>query len=459
MWPLFLGLGLLMIGNGLNGALIGVRSGSEGFSLVVTGVIMAGYFAGFLLAPWIVVKMISSVGHVRVFAGLASTASTAVLVHAVWVTPPTWVVLRFVFGFCFAGLYIVMESWLNELASPKNRGRTLAAYMIVTMSGLGIGQYLIAIGDPKSFKLFVLSSVLVSMALVPIALVGTITGPPVRLPKTVSARELVRVVPTGVIGSFMSGAATGVVFALSAVYATTVGMSIQRTALFLLAPMVGGIVMQWPVGKMSDRFRRRTVIFVVSVVAAAMCALGIAIPSDNALALAVMFGVGGTMFPLYSLVVSYTLDWTAVEKTVGASGTLVRVNGTGALVGPLLTAPLMAWLSPTLFFWTMGAFFSVTVAFISYRLLFREGLTEAQEGPYIPYPARATEIAFRLVSAPAKVTKVVGKTVASRRHDHHSTDQRSTDQHVAGHTSDDGSDTPADEAERPGSTSAPTLGL
>ena len=411
MWPLFLGLGLLMVGNGLNGAVIGVRSGSEGFSLVVTGVIMAGYFAGFLLAPSLVERMISSVGHIRVFAGLASTASTAVLIHSVLVNPPTWVAMRFVFGFCFAGLYIVIESWLNELSTTANRGRTLAIYMIVSMSGLGLGQFLIAVGDPSTFRLFVLSSVLVSMALVPVTLATSITGPTVRLPEKVSARELLRIVPTGVVGSFMSGASTGVVFALSAVYATAVGMSLERTGLFLLAPMLGGVLMQWPVGKLSDRLRRRTVIFGVSTVAAMMCAIGVVLPSENPAVLLVMFGIGGTMFPLYSLVVSYTLDWTAVNKTVGASGTMVFLNGSGALVGPLATAPLMAWIGPTLFYWTMGAFFSVIVAFISYRIAFREALPESSEGPYIPFPARATSVAFKLVAAPAKAGKTVGRLV------------------------------------------------
>lgn len=426
MWALFLGLGLLMVGNGLNGAIIGVRSGTEGFSVVVTGVIMAGYFAGFLIAPTPVVRMIASVGHIRVFAGLASMASSAVLVHSVFVNPPVWVAMRFVFGFCFAGLYIVIESWLIELSTPINRGRTLAVYMIVSMTGLGLGQYLIAVADPSTFRLFVLSSVLVSLALVPITLAHTASAPEIRLPEPVSMRELWSVVPTGVTGSFSTGAATGVLLGLSAVYATAVGFSIERTALFLLAPTVGGVAMQWPVGKLSDRLRRRTVIFGVSVVAAGLCVLGIIVPSDHSSVLVIMFGIGGAMFPLYSLVVSYTLDWTAVEKTVGVSGTLVRINGTGALVGPLVTAPLMAWISPALFYWTVGVYFSVIIGFISYRILFREALPKERERPYVPFPARATSVAFKLVSVPKRV-KRVGKNVATRRHEHRSADDRFED--------------------------------
>jgi MFS family permease len=235
------------------------------------------------------------------------------------------------------------------------------------------------------------------------------------------------------------------VLGLSAVYATEVGMSIQRTAFFLLAPIVGGVVMQWPVGKLSDRVSRRDLILVVSVSAAVFSALAIVTPAGDLVKLLIMFGIGGAMFTLYSLVVSYTLDWTAEEKVVGASGTLVRINGTGALVGPLVTAPMMAWLEPVFFFWTIGAFFSVTVAFIAYRVVFRDALPRESERPYVPFPARATSVAFKLVAAPVKAAQVtkrvgqtvgitVGRSVSTRRHEHRDADHR-----FDGHVYDDGS--------------------
>lgn len=414
MWSLFLGLGLLMIGNGLNGAVIGVRSGTEGFSVVVTGVIMAGYFAGFLLAPSLVVRMISAVGHIRVFAGLASAASSAVLVHSLSVVPVTWTAMRFVFGFCFAGLYIVIESWLGELSTPSTRGRMLAIYMIVSMGGLGIGQYLIAVADPNTFRLFVASSVLVSMALVPVTLAPTSNAPAMREPEKVSMRELLSVVPTGVIGSLMSGAATGVLFGLAAVYASRIGLSIDRTALFLVAPMVGAIVLQWPIGKLSDHVSRRLVIFGVVIAATVLCAVGALLPEQSLSVPVLMLGVGGMMFPLYSLVVSYTLDWTDAEKTVGAAGTLVRINGTGALFGPLIAAPLMSWFGDVWFFWSMAAFFGVIVAYLTYRIAFKEAMEVERQRDFVPFPARASSFAFQLIAQPVKATKRVGKVVVAR---------------------------------------------
>jgi MFS family permease len=417
MWPLFLGLALLMIGNGLNGAVVGVRSGNEGFGVMVTGVIMAGYFAGFLLAPSLVVRMVSSVGHIRVFAGLASTASSAVLINAISVVPVTWTLMRFVFGFCFAGLYIVIESWLGEMSTPENRGRTLSIYMIVTMGGLGIGQYLIAVADPNGFRLFIVASVLVSLALVPVTLTTTARVPVLRPPEKVSIRELIRIVPTGVIGSFMSGAAAGVLLGLAAVYSSRIGLSIQRTAGFLIAPTIGAIVFQWPIGKLSDRISRRTVIFGVVVIATALCVVGAALPDQTLFVPIVMFGLGGMMFPLYSLVVSYTLDWTPDELTVGAAGTLIRINGAGALMGPLVAALLMSRIAPVWFFWTMASYFGVIVVYVGYRLVAKDAMPQDQQHAFVPFPARATDAAIRLIVAPVKATRGVGRSVVSRRHE------------------------------------------
>lgn len=411
MWALFVGLGLMMIGNGLNGAVIGIRSQAEGFSLIVTGVIMAGYFAGFLIAPTVIVSRIPKVGHIRAFAGLASTASSAVLVHAVSVSPITWTLMRFVFGFCVAGLYVVIESWLGEMTDSKNRGRTLAVYMIVSMGGLGVGQYLVAVADPRTFRLFIVSSVLVSMSLVPITLAATTKAPVVAVPDKVSIRELVAQVPTGVVGSFMTGAATGVLLGLGAVYATEIDLSIDRTALFLLAPFVGAILLQWPIGRLSDKISRRKVIFWVGA-AGAVVALSMAtLPPGNLAVAFFMFVLGGLLFPLYSLVVSYSLDWTADGKLVGTSGTLVRINGAGALAGPLVAAPLISTFGPQWFFWAIGIAFSVVVGFVAIRIVFREALPQDRQRKFIPFPARAGMLAINIAVQP--VRKAANRTVRS----------------------------------------------
>ena len=206
LWTLFVGFAMLMVGNGLNLAVIGVRIVDEGFGVRTGGVVMAGYFAGFLLGPAAVVKMLSAVGHIRVFASLASLASCAVLVHYVWVDPVAWMAMRFVFGFCMAGLYVVVESWLNDASTPSNRGRTLAVYMIVSMGGLAVGQLLIASADPASGVLFVVASILVSLSFVPMALAATTDAPPVRVADPLGLRDLARTAPTGLVGMLFTGA-------------------------------------------------------------------------------------------------------------------------------------------------------------------------------------------------------------------------------------------------------------
>lgn len=420
LWALFAGLALMMVGNGLNGAVIGIRSGTEGFSVTVTGIIMAGYFAGFLLAPTLVIRMIAAVGHIRVFAGLASTASSAVLVHALFVVPVSWTAMRFVFGFCMAGLYIVIESWLGEMSDAASRGRTLAVYMIVSMTGLGLGQYLVALADPNGFRLFIVSSVLVSMALVPVTLAATARAPQIVVPEKIGIRELVGSVPSGVLGSLMGGAATGILFGLGAVYATASGYSLEKTGAFLLAPTLGAIALQWPIGRLSDKISRRVVIFGVAIVALLVCIALTALPDDSGAVIMLMFALGGTLFPLYSLVVSYTLDWTPVGKTVGASSTLIRVNGTGALIGPLAAAPLMSSLGADWFFWSMAAAFSTIVVYLGWRILFKEALPVERQREFVPFPARAGAAAIGLVVKPVrKATRIAtGRTVTSRRHEH-----------------------------------------
>lgn len=418
IWALFLGLGLLMVGNGLNSAVIGVRSTNEGFGVAVTGVIMAGYFAGFLLAPTVVVKMIASIGHIRVFAGLASTASSAVLVHAVAVFPVSWTLMRFVFGFCVAGLYIVMESWLAEMTTPANRGRTMATYMIVSIGGLGVGQYLIALADPNSFRLFVASSVLVSMSLVPVTLVATTKTPVVTVPEKFSVRELIRVVPTGALGAFMGGSSVGILLGLGAVYATAIDLSLQRTAFFLVAPTIGAILFQWPIGRLSDKTSRRTVIFGVALTAAATAVALVMLPEQSHLVPVFMIVLGGTMFPLYSLVVSYTIDWVPDGKTTGAAATLIGVNGAGALVGPLVAAPLITAFGPRWFFWSMTVAFGVIVVYVGWRLVFKEAMPRDRQKQFVPFPARAGAFAIDLVVKPVrKATRITaGRNVTSRRH-------------------------------------------
>jgi MFS family permease len=402
---LFLGFTMLMIGNGLNLAVLGVRMVDEGFDVRTSGVVMACYFAGFLLGPVLVVRWLSGVGHIRVFASLASVASCVVLVHFVWVNPISWGVLRFVFGFCMAGLYVVVESWLNDASTPRTRGRTLAVYMIASMGGLGLGQLLIATGDPSNATLFVVASILVSMSFVPIALAATTDAPPVRVSPTMKLREFYRTAPTGMIGIFLTGATHGVLFGLSAVYATRAGFGPGMTAAFLALPSLGALAFQWPIGWASDRFPRRGVIFVVAIASAGVSALLGVMPEGSRAALPVMFVLGGLTFSLYSLLLSHTLDRSAPGTAMGASGASLRVNGTGAVLGPVAAGVIMSSFGETSFFWCMVVTHGLIAAYVAYRLVVEDAVPLSVQGPFVPMPARATEFAIRLTSRPLRASR------------------------------------------------------
>jgi MFS family permease len=406
LWALMLGFAMLMIGNGLNGAVLGVRTVDEGFGVRTTGVVMAGYFAGFLLGPAVVVRMLSGVGHIRVFASLASIASCAVLVHFVWVSPLSWGAMRMVFGFCMAGLYVVVESWLNDASTPSNRGRTLAVYGAVSMGGMALGQLLIATGETDGPTLFVVASILVSMSFVPMALAAATDAPPVRMAERLGVRNLLKFAPTGVIGMTLTGASHGIVMGLSAVYAAGVGFSATRTAMFVAAPAIGGLLFNWPIGWMSDRVPRRGVIFIVATAAAVTAGLLEFVPTDSLVVLPLMLLLGGFTFPLYSLLLSYTLDWTRPGAAMGASGTLLRVNGAGAVLGPVIAGVLMAAFGEGTIFVILVVTHGLLAGYVAYRLLVADGLPMERQGAYVPLPARATELAIRLTSRPLRTSRI-----------------------------------------------------
>ncbi|HSL74227.1 MAG TPA: MFS transporter [Ilumatobacteraceae bacterium] len=405
LWTLFLGFTLMMVGNGLNLAVLGVRMVAEGFGVQVSGIVMACYFAGFLLGPVMVVRWLSGVGHIRVFASLASTASCVVLVHFLWVSPIGWGLLRFVFGFCMAGLYVVVESWLNDASTARTRGRTLAVYMIASMGGLGLGQLLVATGDPNEPVLFVVASILVSMSFVPVALAATTDAPPVRLAPRMRLREFFATAPTGLVGILFTGASHGILFGLSAVYATRAGYSTSTTAAFLALPSIGALAFQWPIGWVSDRLPRRGVIFVVALAAAGTGGTLAFVPQGSALALPLMFLLGGLTFPLYSLLLSHTLDRSAPGTAMGASGISLRVNGVGAVLGPVVAGAVMGATGEGAFFWCLVVTHGLIATYVAYRLVVEDALPVSRQGPFVPMPARASELAIRLTSRPLRASR------------------------------------------------------
>ncbi len=409
---LLLGMALLMIGNALGGSVIGIRAELESFNGIATGVIMAAYFGGFLVGSRLAIRLLASVGHVRVFAALASLASTVALVQAIAIYPIVWGPARFITGACMAGLYVVAESWLNDIATAKTRGRLLAAYMVVSMGGVAIGQALLVTASPLDVTLFIVASVLISIAVLPVSL-STTSAPPITTPEPMSLRELIKTVPTGTVSMFLVGTSAGVLFGMGAVYATRSGFTSNETALFLFAPIAGAVVFQFPLGILSDRLPRRGMLAFVATAASVVALVLTALDPTSLLGTLVMFVLGGLMFPLYSLAIAYTNDWIPNSKMVAASSSLVMINGAGAVVGPLLTAVLLT-VTDQAFFILLSVTHGLMAAYIGYRIMVRDALPMERQRPWVPVSSRATS-AISVLARPVRRKQEPGHDGRSNR--------------------------------------------
>ncbi len=391
MWALFLGVFAMMLGNGLQGTALSIRGTTENFAVTVIGVIQAAYYVGFLIGSRFTVRALRNVGHVRVFAALASLASASFVLPALFVNPVLWFAMRLVTGFCLAGLYVVIESWLNDQASPENRGRVLSIYMIVTMSGVTGGQFLLNVADPAGFELFVLASVLISIALVPLAL-SEASAPRLPVESKLKMAELFKIVPTGVITMFFSGAAAGALFAIGPVYASQIGMSTSRISFFMASALIGSVVLQMPIGALSDRVPRRGVMAGAAFAAAAAALFGTTTSTGND-GLVAMFILGGTSLSLYSLAIAYTNDWIEDGQRVGASALLVAVNGVGAISGPLLASVLISRVGNVGFFWSLVLVHLLVGVYVMLRIVARDPVPVDEQSVYRPYSARSSSLA------------------------------------------------------------------
>lgn len=381
-WALLLGITLLMLGNGIQGTLLGVRGEIEGFSTGAMSIVMTAYFAGFLIGSQIVPEMIRRVGHVRVFAALGSLASAGLVLYPAWVDPIAWTGLRLLLGFCFCGVYIVSESWLNNTTTNETRGRALSLYLIAQMVGIVAAQALFAFGDPSDFHLFITVSVLVSLAFAPILLSAT-PVPPFESTKPMSFMKLYRVSPLGFVGIFLLGAVFSAMFGMAGVYGALEKFTTAQIALFVSAIYTGGLLLQYPIGWLSDKMDRRQLVVGGAIVGAAGCLIGfLGIGGFNALLVAA-FLMGGMANPLYALLLAYTNDYLDRDDMASASARLLFVNGVGAIGGPLLTGWLMGAVGPRGFWLFVGLLMLALAAYATWRMTRRAALAAETVGSYV----------------------------------------------------------------------------
>lgn len=406
-WALLLGMLLLLLGNGLQGTLLGIRGGLEGYDAATMSLVMSGYYVGFLIGSRRATVLIARVGHVRVFAALGSLISAAFILYGAAPYAWAWVLLRVLVGYSFAGVYVVAESWLNNAATNETRGQALSLYMIVQMVGIISAQGLVNLGDPGGYGLFVVMSVLVSVAFLPILLSGGM-APPFQTTKPMSLRQLFRISPLGCIGTFLLGGVFAAIFGMASVFGTQAGMSVKQISVFVAAIYLGGLVFQYPIGWMSDRMDRRVLIMGLTAAGAVATLAGGFVAESYLVTLLLGIVIGGVANPLYSLIIAYTNDFLQPSDMAAASGGLLFINGLGAMTGPILIGAAMTRFGAGAFFAYVGLLFALIALYALYRMSKRS--TPDETSPYAPVMPQASPVALEVAQGVAIGRAAGGET-------------------------------------------------
>ncbi|USG61834.1 MFS transporter [Sneathiella marina] len=363
MWPtiksvasLLSSYGLLMLANAMFSTLLGLRSKLEGFSTEVIGVIMAGFFLGMLLGAIYAVRVVASAGHIRAFAAFASVMSVSVLAHVLIIDAIAWFFLRAIAGFCMAGMVMIVESWLNERSTNANRGRVLSLYMITNYLGGGVGQFLLTVANPDSFQLFSIASIIFSVALVPILLTRA-TAPKPSVPERMKFSSLFKISPVGVLGTLIAGMTNASFNSMGPIFAASIGLTITQISTFMASILLGGMLLQFPIGRLSDHLDRRGTL-IISTLLTSLAAAGIIWASDQS-SVIILFAIGaiygGFCYTVYPLSSAQVNDMADQERLVQVSAGLLLAYGTGASIGPIIASQIMGVMGPAGLFYFIAA--------------------------------------------------------------------------------------------------------
>lgn len=412
MWrltALLLGVALLLTGGGLLGTLLAVRGGQEGFSANALGWVMSGYFAGFFLGTFTAPPLIRRIGHSRAFAFHAALATMAVLLHPLWLDPWGWGLLRVITGIALVGLYTVIESWLNAEPDPTRRSRVFSIYMMINLSALALGQVLLMLGNPGAAAMFTITALLVCAAMLPVT-TTRLQQPEVPNVPRLKLVRLYALAPVATMAAGLSGLAMGAFWGLLPVYAGAIGLQGNGVPLFMLTAILGGALLQWPVGRISDGHDRRIGLLCLSA-AAAMLALLAAMPviqQQLHVMFLLVFCYGGLVFALYPFAVAHMLDYLPSEDLLSGCSSLLLVHGVGAALGPAIAGMLMDRHGPAALPLYFAVVLAALAAFTGLRLL-RHARLRTHPAPFRPM-LRTTPSALELMpetESPIHVEKEV----------------------------------------------------
>lgn len=386
---------LAFMGAGLQGVLVPVRAELENFPEFTIGLLFSMFYGGILLGCLLCPRAIRRAGHIRCFTAMTAIAATVPLLHAIFPNVWAWMGLRFLTGMCFAGITMVLESWLNDIATPQSRGRILSLYTMVALFALTIGQLFVNFDDPASFALFSLTAILISLAAVPLAMTRTVAPEPPQYVR-LQLRRLYDLSPVGVVGCLTAGLVTGAFWGFAPVAVLDAGLSVAMVSLFMSAAVLGGALMQWPLGWYSDRRDRRIVLIIASVLTGT-AALALALARTEGLVLILLAAAYGSgMHPLYSLSVAHANDYVERSETVNVSSGLLLVFAGGAVAGPILAGGLIEITGSQALFGFTTATLLVFIVFVLLRVGARpKGAPDATRDPFVTYPSTSQAV-YRL---------------------------------------------------------------
>tara|TARA_Y100000590_G_scaffold440490_1_gene565922 strand:- start:35 stop:1363 length:1329 start_codon:yes stop_codon:yes gene_type:complete len=416
-WALFMGYGIIILAHGLQGNLLGLRAVLEDFDIIATGILMSGYFIGYFTAANVVPNLVGKVGHIRVFAAFASVASLSILIHAIFVNPYVWAIGRFLTGFSMLSIFVVVESWLNDRANNRTRGKVLSIYMVITFTCLALGVLLLNFNNPKEYEPFILVSLLLSVALIPILL--TKRKPPTfKKISSIKIKELYKTSPLGTISMLCTGFLHPAIFTMGAVYGALMNFSILEISLYLSLITISGALFQWPIGYLSDRYDRRLVIIITALLGAIfaiLCFFSVSVSPDfinldedwkiilqhitnHRLLFYIFISLyAGMCLPLFSLNLAYVNDFLPKEKFVSAGAGLQLIFGISAMSAPFICSYFIKELGPNGFFVFLFIFQIIIVLFGVYRMVRRSSdEIPENENTFTPLPRNITPVGIQL---------------------------------------------------------------
>ncbi|WP_150524392.1 MFS transporter [Roseibium sediminis] len=373
---LLMAVALVVFGHGLQSTLLPLTASEAQFSDLAIGMISSAYFAGLVLGCLGAPHLIMRAGHIRAFAAIVSLMSAAAIFHPILVDPVSWSVIRVISGFCLAGFYMIIESWLNERATNENRGTIMSIYIVVLFGATMIGQVSISTMDISSFVPFAVASVMASLAVMPIALTTTNQPAPIALVQFRPVK-LYQTSPAAFVGSLLVGVANGTLWTLTPLYGTQIGLSTNQSAIFAAAIIAGGMLSQWPAGKLSDIMDRRIVLLGLAALTAGVAvAIFLLNPTGFWVAAGFAFAIGIFSQPCYAVAVAHGFDYALPEDFVETSSGLLLAFGMGSIAGPLIASYLMGLTGPGGMFLMVAVVEVVLVGFLLTRLVARKAVEQ-----------------------------------------------------------------------------------